>query len=127
RLLVRDPQRLAARVGTAPVEIVNGSLAEPSSLHRLCDGADVLIHCAGLISARSEAAFAAVNVEGTKRLVETAALAGVPRLVHLSSLAAREPGLSPYAATKREGDEAVAATCPATMSWIVLRPPAVYG
>jgi nucleoside-diphosphate-sugar epimerase len=48
------------------------------------------------------------------------------RVIHISSLAAREPGLSPYCASKRRGEEAIeriAARQPLT----ILRPPAIYG
>ncbi len=43
----------------------------------------------------------------------------------LSSLAAREPNLSWYAASKRAG-EALLAQRP-DLDWVILRPPAVYG
>jgi nucleoside-diphosphate-sugar epimerase len=49
-----------------------------------------------------------------------------PRFVSLSSLAAREPQLSPYAASKKAGEEALASTA-SQMPWLALRPPAVYG
>ena len=44
----------------------------------------------------------------------------------MSSLAARMPQLSAYAASKRNGELAVEAA-PANLRWTVLRPPAVYG
>jgi nucleoside-diphosphate-sugar epimerase len=44
----------------------------------------------------------------------------------LSSLAARQPGISPYASSKRKG-EAVLAAHAGQMPWAVLRPPSVYG
>jgi nucleoside-diphosphate-sugar epimerase len=43
----------------------------------------------------------------------------------LSSLAAREPGLSWYAASKRAGEELLAQR--PELDWLILRPPAVYG
>ena len=42
----------------------------------------------------------------------------------VSSLAAREPQLSDYAASKRAGEEAVLAVAPAAL---IIRPPAIYG
>ena len=48
-----------------------------------------------------------------------------PRLLLLSSLAAREPELSWYAASKRGGEELLKTHT--GLDWIVLRPPAVYG
>jgi uncharacterized protein YbjT (DUF2867 family) len=50
-----------------------------------------------------------VNAEATGALIGVAGRAGVTRLVHLSSLAAREPHLSPYGRSKAEGEAAVKA------------------
>src|SRR5690606_215212 len=47
------------------------------------------------------------------------------RMVHLSTLAAREPKLSGYAASKRAGEDAVREVLGERVT--VLRPPAVYG
>lgn len=44
----------------------------------------------------------------------------------LSSLAAREPGLSAYAASKRKGEEILRQQAK-ELEWSALRPPAVYG
>jgi len=50
----------------------------------------------------------------------------LPRFLLLSSLAARQPDISPYASSKRQG-EAVLAAHAGQMQWAVLRPPSVYG
>src|SRR6185503_4208297 len=65
--------------------------------------------------------FDRVNRDGTARL--SALAPDVPFLL-LSSLAAREPLLSPYAASKRAAEEVVARR---SGSWFVVRAPAVYG
>jgi nucleoside-diphosphate-sugar epimerase len=107
------------------LETIRGSLEEQSALVGLVRDATAVIHLAGLIKARSRAAFFRVNQGGTRRLLEAIADQGrPPRLVHVSSLAAREPALSAYAASKRAGEDAVTA---AGRRWTVLRPPAVYG
>ena len=49
-----------------------------------------------------------------------------PHLVLLSSLAAREPAISPYAASKAAGEAALAASS-GLAAWTILRPPVVYG
>src|SRR4051794_8148473 len=46
-------------------------LTVPGSLAGLCDGADVLIHCASMIGGTA-AASNAVNVEGTRSLLKVA-------------------------------------------------------
>ena len=49
-----------------------------------------------------------------------------PRFILISSLAAREPQLSAYAASKRRGEEILVSTA-GPMPWVVFRPPAIYG
>ncbi len=117
RCLVRRPLDLPG------AETVTGDLANASALARLVEGADVVLHLAGAIKARDRAGFFRANVEGTRALA--AASTAVGRFVLLSSLAAREPQLSDYAASKRAGEEALAAAFPG--AWVVLRPAAVYG
>ena len=105
------------------LEIVAGDLADTAALDRLCTGADVVIHAAGLVKARGPSEFEAVNVEGSRRLAQAAASA--THVVFVSSLAAREPHLSPYAASKRAAEAAMAETLGARLS--IVRPGAIYG
>jgi len=88
----------------------------------LCDGAAAVLHIAGVVNAADEAGFTAGNVTGTAAIL--AAAADVPRFVHVSSLAAREPGLSLYGASKAQGDALVQRRAG---DWIIVRPPGVYG
>ena len=56
-------------------------------------GADAVIHLAWLIQpSRDEAELARVNVHGSRKVFETAARAGVPRLVYASSIGVYSPG-----------------------------------
>ena len=56
-------------------------------------GADAVVHLAWLIQpSRDRATTYAVNVEGSRRVFEAAAAAGVPALVHASSVGAYSPG-----------------------------------
>jgi nucleoside-diphosphate-sugar epimerase len=108
-------------------EVVLGSLADRGALERLVDGADAVLHLAGLIKARDDAEFLRVNRDGTGALCE-AMLARAPaaHLVLVSSLAARSPELSGYAASKRAGEDAALKLLgPARLS--IVRPPAIYG
>jgi UDP-glucose 4-epimerase len=59
----------------------------------LLGGADVVVHLAWLIQpGRDEATLRATNVEGSARVFEAAAAAGVPALVYASSVGAYSPG-----------------------------------
>jgi uncharacterized protein YbjT (DUF2867 family) len=120
RLLIRRWTPLPSLAGVE-AEIVWGDLSDEASLRTLTAGADAVVHAAGLIKARRPAEFDAVNRDGTARL--SAAAPDVPFLL-LSSLAAREPQLSPYAASKRAAEEVIAKRFG---PWLALRAPAVYG
>jgi nucleoside-diphosphate-sugar epimerase len=76
------------------------------------------------VKSRDPKAFEAANVTGTLDLIEAAIAAGVPRFVFVSSLAAREPGLSAYGASKARAEKIVMAS---GLDWTIVRPPAVYG
>lgn len=103
---------------------IDGSLERRDALARLCTGADAVIHVAGLINGPDRAAFEAVNVTGTARVVDAARAAGVRRFIHISSLSAREPSLSDYGWSKMRSEQVVAAS---GLDWTIVRPPAIYG
>lgn len=106
------------------IDWIDGALDRADALAKLCDGADAVVHIAGLINAPDRGAFEAVNVAGTARLVDAARRTGVRRFVHISSLAAREPELSDYGRSKAKAERLVAAS---GLDWTIIRPPAVYG
>lgn len=108
-----------------PPEIVSGDLADEAALGRLCAGADVLIHSAGLVKARSRADFDAVNVAGARSVAVAAGGAGVGHVVLVSSLTAREPDLSHYSASKAAGEVAMREVLGEALT--VARPCAIYG
>lgn len=122
KLLARDPSRLAI----PGAQVIKGTLADEQALAALCDGAQAVIHIAGAIQAVRRQDFFAVNEQGTGAIAAAALKAGVSRFVHVSSLAAREPSLSAYSASKRAGEHALAREA-ARMGWIIIRPPGVYG
>jgi len=125
RLLVRsDP--IHPIVPDLDAEIILGDLSNKTALERLCAGADVVIHAAGLIKAKSRDAFFSVNSEGSANLaIACAKVAPNVRIVVVSSLAAREPALSDYAASKRAGEAAVLDNAQGPVA--ILRPSAIYG
>ena len=122
--------RLLVRPGAGPpfeAEAIGGRLADPEALERLAEGASLVIHAAGLIKARRPADFLPVNVAGAARMAEAAARrAPDAHVVLISSLSARAPQLSAYAASKAAGEAAVRRVL-APERLTVVRPPAVYG
>lgn len=106
------------------VSWVQGALDNRHALQRLVGEADAVIHVAGVISAPDAAGFEAGNVTGTLAVLAAATAAGVRRFVQVSSLAAREPRISLYGASKRRAEELVERS---GLDWAIVRPPAVYG
>lgn len=119
RALTRRPQ--AERAGVTWIE---GALDKPDSLAALVQGADAVLHIAGVINVPDRAAFAAGNIEGTRAVIAAVETAGIRRFVQVSSLAAREPELSDYGWSKAEADKLVMAS---RLDWTIVRPPAIFG
>ncbi len=106
---------------------IEGDLSDMQSLHRLVNGVDAVIHCAGAVRGATREQFNRVNADGLARLVRaTMTQQPLPRFLLISSLSAREPGLSHYAASKRQG-ERVLSEQSHQLSWTIYRPCAVYG
>jgi nucleoside-diphosphate-sugar epimerase len=106
------------------VDWVVGDLSSRDALEWLVDQADAVIHVAGTINAPNKAGFEEGNVAGTLAMLAAATAGGIHRFVHVSSLAAREPKLSLYGASKQRGEELVHSS---GLDWAIVRPPAVYG
>lgn len=136
-VLARTPAK-AAGLGSLGVRIVEGDLSDRTRLRQAVADQDVIYHSAGLVAALDEAAFLAVNRDGTVRLLEAAAEMGRPRFVFVSSLAAAGPTarghrrrgdepptpISGYGRSKLAGEQAVRA---GPLPWTIVRPPGVYG
>ena len=123
KALLRQP----GRVSLPPlIEAVAGDLENNDALRQLTKDADAVLHLAGAIKSVGRGAFFAVNEQGTRNVIRHSVEAGVLRFVHVSSLAARRPELSHYAASKRAAEEVVRREAGA-ISTLIVRPSAVYG
>jgi nucleoside-diphosphate-sugar epimerase len=103
-----------------------------------CPRADVVVHAAGVVRARSTVEYRAVNVDGTRAVVEAASVLDA-RLVHVSSQTAAGPAprdqpcreddksdpITDYGRSKLEAESVVRDTV--GLRWTILRPAAVYG
>jgi nucleoside-diphosphate-sugar epimerase len=109
---------------------------------------DIVIHLAARAHVMREAApdalaqYRHVNVQGTERLLQQAAQAGVRRCVYLSSIkvngeARESPGFNEsdaphpadaYGISKREAEQCLESVCARSgIERVVLRPPLIYG
>ena len=126
RVLVRRPLDMSLWQGPEP-ELVSGRLHDVDSLSDLVRGAELVVHSAGAVKARNRAGFFATNAEGARHIAEAvAAHAPGARMLLISSLAARAPDISDYAASKRAGEE-LARQALGPEHLVIVRPPALYG
>jgi nucleoside-diphosphate-sugar epimerase len=103
-----------------------------------CRDANLIVHMAGAVRARSEEEFFRSNVEATGEVARAARALGV-RLVHTSSLGATGPRpptappseddqlcpINPYGESKRRSEELVHGID--GLDWAIIRPSLVYG
>ena len=119
-----DNVRALAREGadTGPiaalgVEVVTGDVTDPEAVFRAATGSDAAIHCAALLGGASQnlADFEAVNIGGTKNVLDAAESVGLRRVVAVSTgtffdtsgghdredaPVSKEPSSDPYTVTK---------------------------
>ena len=122
RLLARNPDKVSQTLAPK-IDVLKGSLSDIPTDFML--GADAVLHMAALIKAPTRGAFFDVNAVGTGRLAALAQSQGVARFVYLSSQAASQPQLSDYCASKRAGEEELAAVYDGEQ--VIIRAPAVFG
>ena len=113
-----------AQPSRAGITWIAGALDKPESLAMLVDGADAVLHIAGVVNAPDREGFVAGNIDGTRAMVAAAREAGVRRFVHVSSLSAREPDLSVYGWSKRQAEDVVTQS---GLDWTIVRPSGIYG
>jgi len=70
------------------VDVVEGSVADTPALRRLMSGVETVFHLAGVISIDGDpdGRVAAVNINGTRNVVDAAIDCGVKRFIHVSSI-----------------------------------------
>jgi nucleoside-diphosphate-sugar epimerase len=124
-------------------EVQRGDVRDPEALRRAAQGADLVLHAAGLIHPRRIGELYSINRDGTARLAAAAVQMGVRRLVFVSSnaaagfaRAAAEPlresdeprPESHYGRSKHQGEQALWQTLAGSATQgVVLRPTTFYG
>lgn len=136
-------RRADAELTALGVDVVTGDLGAPGAWQDAVAGADCIIHCAALAAFDAGPAATAINVEGTRRLLEAAKKTGAPpaRFVFVSTIgavdrAAGDPCTAPldensppvptsaYGRSKLEAEQLVRA---AGVPFCIVRPAMVVG
>lgn len=145
RTLVRPGQELPWLRGL-DVERVDGRLDDRDALARGCHGADVVVHLAALVSFRPEerGAMFATNAAATGDLADAALVAGVRRMLHVSTISAVAYRDRPeavdesapfnfgplrigYCDSKFAAEQRVLAACARGLDAVIVNPPSMYG
>ncbi|NUP10424.1 MAG: NAD-dependent epimerase/dehydratase family protein [Polyangiaceae bacterium] len=124
------------------VELAEGAVDDASTLPKAVEGAQAIIHCAGLVKARSMAEFDRVHEGGTVALARAALETKAPlrRFVHVSTagvmglggkgkkhMLGDEPApVTSYGKSKLTAERALLAFT-AELPITIIRPPAIYG
>ena len=144
RALVRD---CTAALDGLPVEIVRCDITDAEACRRALAGSAVVYHLAARISVGWDppAPVEAVNIAGTRHIVEACLACGVKRLVHFSSihafsaqpvdgvidesrpLAGPESHILIYDRTKAEGERVVQAGVARGLDAVIVNPSSVIG
>lgn len=66
------------------IEIIQGDIRDHTAVRQALDGVNIVFHLAG--EKRKPQEFVAVNIEGTKNLLEACSTANIKRMVHVSSV-----------------------------------------
>jgi dihydroflavonol-4-reductase len=138
-----------AEADTAPlvdlgVEIITGDITDADDVLRAARGSDAAIHCAALLGGASQdmAGFQAVNVEGTKHVLDAAQALGMRRVVAVSTgtffdtsggleredaPVAKDPSSDPYTLTKMAAFQDAMSRAAAGQDVVTTHPGAIFG
>ncbi|MDW8357334.1 SDR family oxidoreductase [Thermus sp.] len=112
RLLVRDPSRLVGRPWVAQVEVVQGSLEDPSSLRRALEGVEAAYY---LVHAMlSEKAFLEAERRQAETFARVARETGLGHAIYLGGLLPKEGRPSPHLQSRAQVGEILRAHLPTT-------------
>jgi dihydroflavonol-4-reductase len=126
------------------VEIVTGDITDAGDVRRAATGADSAIHCAALLGGASQNLpdFEAVNVQGTKHVLDAAEALGLRRVVAVSTgtffdtaggldredaPVMKEPSSDPYTITKMAAFQDAMARAAAGQDVVTTHPGAIFG
>jgi nucleoside-diphosphate-sugar epimerase len=139
RALVRTTSKRKHLETLSNVEFCEGSVEQADRVREAVDGVDAVVHCAGLIKARSIDEFFTVNVGGTSNLVDAVQGRPLKRFVFVSSLEACGPSsdgrpvpvdqenpVTAYGRSKLAAEKVVLSAMD-RMPVVILRPGAIYG
>jgi NADH dehydrogenase len=109
------------------VRLTRADIHDPRTLARLFAGVDVVINLVGILNEHGRNTFKSVHVDLAEKVITAARTTKVPRLLHMSSLAA-DPTTAPSKYLRSKGAaEARVRAAPPTLKWTIFRPSVIFG
>jgi len=124
RTLMRPSRRSPELPSGIPVEAAISSLVDKRGVRAAMVGVKSVVHLAGAERGGLEAGLRAVDVEGTRVLVEAARQAGVSRIVFVSHLGAEPSSAYPALRAKALAEDAIRKS---GLPYTIIRSSLVYG
>jgi uncharacterized protein YbjT (DUF2867 family) len=124
RVPTRSMDKARQALGAAPVEAVHADVHDHVQLMKLFKGVDAAINLVGILHEQGGETFQRAHVELAGKVIETAKVAGVRRLLHMSALNAATDGPSAYLRTKGAAERRVQ-TC--SLRTTIFRPSVIFG
>src|SRR5690606_19488801 len=82
-------------------------MTSPGAWRPHLEGVEAVVNCAGVLQDGAGDDTRGVHVDGIAELYRACEEAGIRRVVHLSAIGADREALSPFSATKKEGEQAL--------------------
>ncbi len=120
---VRTP-RGELKLARPGLSVARGDMTDRDSLAKAVRGCQAVVHLANATLVTDWDRARAINVDGTRALLEEAKRAGVGRVVFTSTLSAVRERRGPYGQTKLEAEVVVRQS---GLPFVILRPSLVYG
>lgn len=119
-LLTRRPERVRHLAVLPSARIVAADVHDEATLIRLMTGQDAVISLVGILKGN----FQRTHAELPGKIARAAKVAGVPRLLHISALAAATDAPSEYLRSKAAGEAALKAAYPEAT---IFQPSVIFG
>jgi uncharacterized protein YbjT (DUF2867 family) len=119
RLLASDGHEIVSISRRTGVDVTH-----TRALDQALDGCDVLVHCAGINRELGKQTYAAVHIEGTRSIIESAKRVGVSKVVFMSFLRARPNCGSPYHESKWKAEEIIRGS---SLDYTIIKAGMTYG
>lgn len=121
---VVDAKHLLPLGDPGQIQIISGSITNPTDVNRAVRDTDGVINLVGILFERGRQTFESLHVQGARNVAEACAAFDVKRLIQMSALGADSHSPSRYAQTKARGESEVLKIFPDAT---IIRPSVVFG